>query len=133
MKRTSRSFATVMSAFACLYAISAAAEHSGTARSSVDASVFDGIANEALATGRTPGFAFAVVRDGKVVYAKGFGLANVEHRVPDYEAVHGRVDPPSCSRRQGVARRFPCEACPGLSERGFDHAADAAQSDGRTA
>jgi D-alanyl-D-alanine carboxypeptidase len=31
---------------------------------------------------RVPGIAVAVVRDGKIVVAKGYGLANVEHQVP---------------------------------------------------
>lgn len=29
-----------------------------------------------------PGVALAVVKDGKVVLARGYGLANVEHQVP---------------------------------------------------
>ena len=34
------------------------------------------------AGGNSPGLAVAVVRDGKVVFAKGYGLANLEHHVP---------------------------------------------------
>jgi CubicO group peptidase (beta-lactamase class C family) len=30
----------------------------------------------------SPGLAVAVVRDGRVVFAKGYGLANLEHRIP---------------------------------------------------
>src|SRR5262245_9521098 len=30
----------------------------------------------------TPGCAVAVVRDGKIVYQRGYGMANLEHRVP---------------------------------------------------
>lgn len=33
-------------------------------------------------TDRTPGCAAAVVRDGRTVYARGFGLADLSHRVP---------------------------------------------------
>lgn len=36
----------------------------------------------ALAERRIPGLALAVLREGKVVHAKGYGLANVEHQVP---------------------------------------------------
>jgi CubicO group peptidase (beta-lactamase class C family) len=43
--------------------------------------VFDRIGADALATHKAPGFVFAVVHDGKVVYAKGFGLADAEHKV----------------------------------------------------
>lgn len=32
--------------------------------------------------GDSPGLAVAVVRDGRVVFAKGYGLANLEHRIP---------------------------------------------------
>jgi D-alanyl-D-alanine carboxypeptidase len=31
---------------------------------------------------KVPGVALAIVEDGKIAYAKGYGLANVEHRVP---------------------------------------------------
>ena len=34
------------------------------------------------ARGATPGLAVAVVRDGKVLYAKGYGYASLENRVP---------------------------------------------------
>lgn len=30
---------------------------------------------------RIPGVAVAIIRDGQIVYAKGHGLANVEHQV----------------------------------------------------
>lgn len=32
--------------------------------------------------GDSPGLSVAVVRDGRVVFAKGYGLANLEHRIP---------------------------------------------------
>ena len=31
---------------------------------------------------RIPGVSLAVIRDGRIVLAKGYGLANVEHQVP---------------------------------------------------
>ena len=31
---------------------------------------------------RIPGVAVAIIKDGQIVYAKGHGLANVEHQVP---------------------------------------------------
>ena len=36
----------------------------------------------AYATGATPGVAVAVVRDGRKVLSKGYGLASLEHRIP---------------------------------------------------
>lgn len=33
-------------------------------------------------TGDTPGASFAVVKDGKVLFTKGYGLADLEHRIP---------------------------------------------------
>ncbi len=47
----------------------------------VPASVFDAIGNDALATKRAPGFVFAVVRDGTVTYAKGFGFADIGRQI----------------------------------------------------
>jgi CubicO group peptidase (beta-lactamase class C family) len=38
--------------------------------------------NAELAATRTPGAVFVYVEDGRVVYMKGYGLANVERRVP---------------------------------------------------
>jgi len=46
-----------------------------------DASAFDKIGADALATRKAPGFSFAVVRDGKVVYLRGFGQADVERNL----------------------------------------------------
>lgn len=55
----------------------------GTSRAAEPpAAAFDRIAAAALATGKTPGFSIAVVHAGTVVYAKGFGLADVEHKIP---------------------------------------------------
>lgn len=31
---------------------------------------------------RIPGISLAVIRDGRMIVAKGYGLANVEHRIP---------------------------------------------------
>jgi N-acyl-D-amino-acid deacylase len=42
----------------------------------------DAIVREAMAAGRIPGLAVAVVQGGRVVKAQGYGLANVEHDVP---------------------------------------------------
>jgi CubicO group peptidase (beta-lactamase class C family) len=43
---------------------------------------FDAIVGKAMADSKIPGLSVAVVRDGKVIYAKGFGLRDVENRLP---------------------------------------------------
>jgi CubicO group peptidase (beta-lactamase class C family) len=43
---------------------------------------FAQIGADALATQKAPGFSFAVVHDGAVVFAQGFGVADVERKVP---------------------------------------------------
>lgn len=47
----------------------------------VTAKIDEYIRNE-MRTQKIPGVSLAVIRDGKVVYAKGHGYANVEHQVP---------------------------------------------------
>ena len=42
----------------------------------------DAIAAKVLTEGQTPGIAIGIMSDGVVVFEKGFGLANLEHRVP---------------------------------------------------
>jgi hypothetical protein len=49
-----------------------------------------------VSDGKTPGIAVGIMQDGKVVLEKGYGMANLEHKVPakclphcvDDEAVH---------------------------------------------
>ncbi len=43
---------------------------------------FDPIVTKALAEWKIPGLAVAIVRDGKVIYAKGFGYRDVEKKLP---------------------------------------------------
>jgi CubicO group peptidase (beta-lactamase class C family) len=42
---------------------------------------FDAIGDDALAEGKAPGFAFVVVHGGEVVYARGFGFADVKRTI----------------------------------------------------
>ncbi len=46
------------------------------------AATIEGIVAGAMRDGRTPGVSVAVARGGRIVYAKGYGLANVELNVP---------------------------------------------------
>jgi CubicO group peptidase (beta-lactamase class C family) len=59
----------------------AASPGAPVSRAEVPASVFDGIGNDALAAKKAPGFVLAVVRDGTLTYAKGFGSADIERRI----------------------------------------------------
>src|ERR1700751_1919533 len=43
---------------------------------------FDAIVTKAMADSQVPGISVAIVRDGKVVYAKGFGYRDVERKLP---------------------------------------------------
>jgi CubicO group peptidase (beta-lactamase class C family) len=43
---------------------------------------FDALANDALLAWKTPGLAVAIVADGKVIYAKGFGKRDVAKNLP---------------------------------------------------
>jgi CubicO group peptidase (beta-lactamase class C family) len=59
---------------------------------------------------RMPGLALAVVKDGKVVLAKGYGLANVEHNVP--------VKPETIFQSGSVGKQFTATAVMMLVEEG---------------
>jgi len=43
---------------------------------------FDAIVTKAMADSKIPGISVAIVRDGKVIYAKGFGYRDVENKLP---------------------------------------------------
>lgn len=58
------------------------------------ASEIDRIALDAVHNGRTPGLALGVVVDGKIVYARGFGYANLTNHdrfTPDTESFAGQI------------------------------------------
>jgi len=72
--------------------------------------VFDRIGTDALATHKAPGFSFVVVHDGKVVYAKGFGLADAEHTVA--------VEPATRFAIGSLTKQFTAAAMLLLAQRG---------------
>src|SRR5246127_699659 len=43
---------------------------------------FDALVTKAMADSKVPGMSVAIVRDGKVIYAKGFGYRDVERKLP---------------------------------------------------
>jgi CubicO group peptidase (beta-lactamase class C family) len=59
---------------------------------------------------RIPGVSLAVVRDGKIVLAKGYGFANVEHQVP--------VKPETVFQSGSVGKQFTATAVMMLVEEG---------------
>lgn len=62
----------------------------------------DEIGTRLVHDGRTPGLAIGIVEDGRVVYARGFGYANVAKRV--------RFDPSTQSYVGAVSRQFTAAA-----------------------
>ncbi|MGH7625962.1 MAG: serine hydrolase domain-containing protein, partial [Gemmatimonadaceae bacterium] len=44
--------------------------------------VFDSIGAQSLANARAPGFSVAIVRHGRIVYARGFGFADLARKTP---------------------------------------------------
>ncbi|MGH9900419.1 MAG: serine hydrolase domain-containing protein [Pyrinomonadaceae bacterium] len=77
-----------------------------------DASVqrIDEFINAETRRQRIPGVALAVVKDGQVVLAKGYGLANVEHQVP--------VKPETVFQSGSVGKQFTATAVMMLVEEG---------------
>jgi CubicO group peptidase (beta-lactamase class C family) len=59
---------------------------------------------------KIPGVALAVVRDGKIILAKGYGLANVEHQVP--------VKPETIFQSGSMGKQFTATAVIMLMEEG---------------
>src|SRR5947207_1461404 len=86
----------------CLFAFQCVAQDQAT---KVDAYV---AAEQALQ--RIPGISVAVVKDGHIVLAKGYGLANVEHQVP--------VKPETIFQSGSVGKQFTATAVMMLVEEG---------------
>jgi CubicO group peptidase (beta-lactamase class C family) len=59
---------------------------------------------------KIPGVALAVVRDGKIILAKGYGLANVEHQIP--------VKPETIFQSGSMGKQFTATAVMMLMEDG---------------
>ena len=74
------------------------------------ATTIDGIVADAMRDGRTPGVSIAVARGGRLVYAKGHGLANVELNVP--------ATPDTVFRIGSITKQFTAAAIMQLVEDG---------------
>ena len=70
----------------------------------------DGIARKAFAANTTRGFSYAVVRDGKVVFARGYGLADVAKGIPATPATRYAIG--------SVSKQFTAVAILKLAEQG---------------
>ncbi len=62
-------------------------------------------------TARSPGCALGVIRDGELVYARGYGMANLEHDIP--------ITPSSVFRIGSVSKQFAAAAMVMLEQDGL--------------
>jgi N-acyl-D-amino-acid deacylase len=81
---------------------------SGTARAEL--APFDDLIKDAMARHHVPGAALAVMKDGRLVYARGYGWADVEKRVP--------VRPDSVFRIASVTKPLTAATAFSLTESG---------------
>ena len=70
----------------------------------------DKLVQSEMAASQVPGLALTVVQNGAIVYAKGYGLANVEHRVP--------VTTDTIFQPASIAKQFTATAIMLLAESG---------------
>jgi CubicO group peptidase (beta-lactamase class C family) len=70
----------------------------------------DGYVREQMRRHRIPGLSLAVVKEGKVIRAKGYGLANVEHQVP--------AKPETVYQSASLSKQFTAAAVLLLAEEG---------------
>ena len=86
-----------------LCALRAVAQDATTAK-------IDEFINAEMQRQKIPGVSLAVVRDGRIIYAKGYGYANVEHQVP--------VKPETIFQSGSVGKQFTAMAVMMLAEEG---------------
>src|SRR5205085_7153402 len=79
------------------------------AQNSFDAKVDEYIRGE-MQTQQIPGLSLAVIKEGQIVLARGYGLANVEHQVP--------VKPETIFQSGSVGKQFTATAVMMLIEEG---------------
>jgi CubicO group peptidase (beta-lactamase class C family) len=83
MRRWCSVFATAL--FFCVLALTwatPAPAQTGTTLPADVADRIDQMAKDQIHAGRTPGLAIGIVEDGRIVYARGFGFADLEKHVP---------------------------------------------------
>jgi CubicO group peptidase (beta-lactamase class C family) len=82
---------------------------SSLAQESVESKV-DAFIKSEMTKQKIPGVSLAVVRDGKIILAKGYGLANVEHQIP--------VKPETIFQSGSMGKQFTATAVMMLMEEG---------------
>lgn len=82
---------------------------SAVAQNSIESGV-DAFIKSEMEKQKIPGVALAVLRDGKLILAKGYGLANVEHQVP--------VKPETIFQSGSMGKQFTATAVMMLMEEG---------------
>src|SRR3954451_22111618 len=75
------------------------------------AAAIDALAAGYVSAGKTPGLAVGVMRAGKIVFAKGYGLANVEQSTP--------VTPTTVFHIQSMTKQLTATGILLLAERGL--------------
>src|SRR5690242_13437930 len=81
----------------------------GIAQDTVTAKV-DALVRAEMQKNKVPGISLAVLKDGQIVYAKGYGLANIEHQVP--------VKPETIFQSGSMGKQFTATAVMMLVEEG---------------
>lgn len=71
----------------CLASVSASAQTKPVAESKGQTEKVDAFVREKMAANHIPGLSLAVVRDGNIILAKGYGMANLELNVPATEKI----------------------------------------------
>lgn len=69
----------------CFVAVMTSAQTKSTVESDASTAKVDAYVQEKMAANHIPGLSLAVVRDGKIILAKGYGMANLELSVPATE------------------------------------------------
>jgi CubicO group peptidase (beta-lactamase class C family) len=103
MRKNIRFVNVVLLLIVSLFAFPAFAQDAATAK-------IDEFVKAEMQKQKIPGVSLAVVRDGRLVYAKGYGFANVEHQVP--------VKPETIFQSGSVGKQFTAMAVMMLVEEG---------------
>lgn len=110
MKAISLSLLRLIVAVVCFLAAFAMPVFAQTSEGDALSAKVDEIVRDQIREQKLPGVALAVVRDGKIVKAAGYGLANVELNVP--------VTPRSLFHTESIAKTFTATAVMMLVEEG---------------
>lgn len=108
MHRKSNPLVSLM--ICALLACAASAAQAADALSSATAAQIDAIAQAWVQAGKSAGVAVGIARDGEIIFARGYGYANLDDRVP--------VTPETVFRAGSIQKQFTAAAVLLLAERG---------------